>query len=126
MYMYMYYSNLVSSYIGTRTRVKCITYHFTQMANDCVKHTVLKINCGFARTAMRELTPKRNGHILIDKQKRETEFQNLFGECTGYVREASYFTDNGNNDSQFNRDCERILDFFRMKWNPNEAKLQYV
>ena len=98
---------------------------YTQMAKDCVKYTALEINCGFARTAMRELTPKGNGHILIDKQKRKADFQNLFEECTSYGIVASHFSDDEKNDSKFNRDCERMLGYFKMRWNPKEARQQY-
>ena len=84
-----------------------IYYPDSQMASNCVQYTTLEVNCGFARVAIRELTPKIHGYQQIDTQKRALEFRELFKDCSNYGIEDSYFEDR--NDSMFNRDCSRIL-----------------
>ena len=54
-----------------------------QMTETSAKHFSLDFNYGFARCAIRELTPKvRNA--AIDEQQRMTGFQELFKDCPDY------------------------------------------
>lgn len=94
------------------------------MASNCVRYTTLEVNCGFARVAIRELTPKIHGRQSIDTQKRALEFRELFKDCSNYGIENSYF-EQDKNDSMFNRDCSRILKVFKKRWNPKEARVEY-
>ena len=87
-------------------------------------YTTLNVNCGFARVAIRELTPKSHGWQQIDKQKRASEFKEQFKDCSNYGIDESYFEED-RNDSLFNRDCHRILKFFKKRWNPKESRVEY-
>ena len=84
------------------------------MATNCVRHISLEINCGFARTAIRELTPK-NGQV--DKQQRACKFKKLYDGCSGFVFGAGYFDDETKNGSMFSRDCTKTLQAFNKKWH---------
>ena len=95
------------------------------MASCCIRHITLEINCGFARCAIRELTPKTNGRKQIDTQQRASEFKQLFSECTNYGIDEIYFNDDGKNGSLFNRDCTKILQSFKKKWHPQETRCDY-
>jgi len=46
--------------------------------------TALKINCSYARTAVRELTPKRKGDHgrQINTEERSTKFKQQFSNIT--------------------------------------------
>ena len=78
------------------------------------------INCAYARTAIRELTPKVCQTRLYgrdaDKQKRISEFQSLFND-NGLSE--SLFTINQKGDCRFDHACDKILDNFSKKWYPN-------
>ena len=78
----------------------------------------LNFNCGYARTAIRELTPKRTGRIgrKIDTEKRLNDFKELF--CDISLPDDIVRTDSKGN-SQFDKYCTSILDMFSKKWNPN-------
>ena len=47
------------------------------MAGNFNRHVTLTFNCGFARTAIRELTPKLRWKSPNDITKRLTEFKDL-------------------------------------------------
>ena len=98
--------------------------HRINMASCCIQHLTLEVNCGFACCAIRELTPKTNGHRQIDTQQRATEFQQLFSECSNYMHgiDENYFCDDGKNGSHFYRDCTKILQTFKKKWHPKEMR----
>ena len=78
----------------------------------------IKFNCGYARTAVRELTPKKTGKSgrKIDTNKRASDFKQLF--CSFSLPEEIFLADH-KGDSQFDRYCNSILDMFSKKWNPN-------
>ena len=91
------------------------------MATSCVSHISLEINCGFARTAIRELTPKNE---QVDKQQRACMFKELYDGCSGFGFRAGYFEES-KNGSLFSRGCTKILQAFNKRWHPKEAKKQY-
>ena len=96
------------------------------MASNCVRYVTLDFNCGFARTAVRQLTPKIHGTKIFDKQKRAEEFKQLFSACPEYGFPDSYFDDDSNaHGSLFNRDCDKILKIWSKRWNPTESRQQY-
>ena len=66
------------------------------MATNCVRHISLEINCGFARTEIRELTPKNE---QVDQQQRGRKFKELYDGCSGFGFGAIYFDDKGKNGS---------------------------
>ena len=95
------------------------------MASNCVRHVTLDFNCGFARTAVRQLTLKRHGTKIFDKQK-QAEFKQLFSACPEYGFPDSYFDDDSNaHNSLFNRDCDEILKIWSKRRNPTESWQQY-
>lgn len=92
---------------------------------SCVRHITLEINCGLARCAIRELTPKTNDLKEIDTQQRASEFKQLFSECTNYGIDETYFKNDGKNGSLFNRGCTKLLQPFKKKWHPKETRCDY-
>ena len=68
----------------------------------------LKVNCGYARTAIRELTPKKKGRT-VDKDKRTADFKGLFG------LPQDMFEKDSKGFSQFDYNCDNM---FSKKWNP--------
>ena len=40
----------------------------------------LTLNCGYVRAGIRELVPKQKGHKVIDTEKRDREFKELFSD----------------------------------------------
>lgn len=96
------------------------------MAQSCLRHITVEVNCGFSRTAIRELTNRNKGCSNdSDAQNRALEFQNLFKDCPKYFHNGSYFDSCGYNGSQFDRDCKSVLLHFHKKWHPKESRLDY-
>ena len=80
------------------------------------------VNCGYARVAIRELTPCKR---LVDTQKRQDEFQKLFGLPT-YSIPSHYFDQQSKyRPSTFNKHADAVLDGFALRWHPTEAKGMY-
>ena len=84
-----------------------------------------KFNCGFARCAIHELTPKgRNS--ATDKPRRMTEFHDLFKDCPNYGLSSTYFENTSKcRESTFDRHCETIIQSWRKKWHPPEKRSLY-
>ena len=101
--------------ISMHTYTCTYTHTRIDMASSCVQHISLEINCGFARCAILELTPKTNGRKQIDTQQQASKFMQLFSECTNYGIDKTYFNDDGKNGSLFNRDCTKTLQSFKKK-----------
>ena len=74
--------------------------NIVQMTETSAKHLSLDFNCGFARCAVRELTPKVQ-NAATDKQQRMTGFQELFKNCPDYGISPSYFDVSSNRGSLF-------------------------
>lgn len=79
----------------------------------------LRVNCGYARTAIRELTPKIA--TAINTEKRESEFRDLYQQCPGFGLTDSYFKNKNSGRSRFNRDCTALTEYFGKKWHPPES-----
>ena len=93
------------------------------MSDTSHKHSVsLQFNCGYARCAIRELTPRSQ---KVDKQKRASDFQDLFKDCPHYGISQSYFKDNSGRPSLFNRHCDKIIRSWSKKWHPAEQRKKY-
>ena len=80
----------------------------------------LLVNCGFARTAIRELSTKHKGQ----HHKRADAFKEQFQSSTFQIPE-NYFQIT-KHDSTFNRRCERILSGFAKRWHPSESRKEYL
>ena len=84
-----------------------------------------KCNCGFARCAIRELTPKGR-HAVIDKQQRMLKFQDVFKNCPNYGLSSAYFEDTSKGrESTFDRHCDKINESWSKKWHPQEKRSLY-
>ena len=79
----------------------------------------LQINCGYARVAIRELTPVNKSEL--DLLLWATKFQEFFSTSSYEIPELLFQPD----DRQrvpFNRKCGSLLEFMKKKWHPlNEA-----
>ena len=95
------------------------------MATNCVRQTTLEFNCGYARVAVRELTPRCHGKQSVDKRKRALDFQELYAHCPNFGFPENYFDDNTKNGSLFNRDCDKLLKLWSKHWTPTTSKQQY-
>ena len=95
------------------------------MASNCQKHITLDFNCGYARTAVRELTPKRRWKSATYATERASKFKDLFGAHEKYGIQQSYFEVSDNKPSQFNQDCEKILQIWSKRWNPSSTRQDY-
>ena len=99
----------------------------SNMAYNFSKHIALEFNCGFARTAVRELTPIGRWKATSDDlTKRALDFQQLFNDCENYGVQASYFDANGKKGSKFDQECEKILKIWGKRWNPTTCRQQYL
>ena len=84
---------------------------------------MLQINCGYARTAIRELTPKCKHQLTpTTNQHRKCEFQKLFS-CFSHPYNET--TQHSNGISPFDTHCAKVLTAFSKKWNPPQARLDY-
>ena len=91
-----------------------------------VKYITLSVNCGYARAAMRELTPKRKHRgQVINKQQRQAQFQKLFQTNPNFGLPDNYFVSSATTECHFDRDCNKIIQIFACKWHPKESREEY-
>ena len=82
------------------------------------------MNCGYARTAIRELSSsKRRQHV--DKTQRAQQFTKTF-DLPSFSLTEEMFTPHNNYLAQFDRHCEEILNCFSKKWHPASKRLEYM
>ena len=96
---------------------------------DCVRHASLAVNCGYARVCIyNNSNPKRTGQHArqtIDTTKRRTNFKEQFSGT--FCLPPSYFNVSGkSNMTQFDRDCNKILDGFKSKFLQGCDKESYL
>ena len=84
---------------------------------------LLEVNCGYARCAMRELTPK-NRHQRKDNHAKAEEYHTLFEDCPEYGFPSHYF-EAQHNGSLFERHCTKVISIWSKKWHPKEAREKY-
>ena len=78
------------------------------MTEASAKHLSFDFNCGFARCAIRKLTPKiRNA--TTNKNQRMTDFKEIFEGCPNYGI-SPYFDASSDRGSLFNRHCDKIIE----------------
>ncbi len=81
------------------------------------------INCGYARVAIRRQT----SHAEINKVARRRQFQAQFKSVTDYCSDIPYFNPQSKGcETHFDRGCTQIVKAFNRKWNPNEARCEYM
>ncbi len=84
----------------------------------------LKVNCGYARTAILELTSLSKGRHgrACDTTIRATKFKELF---TSNHLPQGWYEPNGSPAKTFNTNCAAILTTFGKKWYPATRRLEY-
>ncbi len=85
----------------------------------------LTVNCGFARVAIHQITNDLSDNRGRTGGRQATKFQSLFQGCDHYGIPDVYFDRTGRN-SQFDRHCELVLNTFKRKWYPQNAKASYL
>ena len=90
----------------------------------------LQINCGYARTAIRELSALKRGSSRqqIDKSKRSQELQELFAIPT-FTSTVDLFSSSSNPllPTRFEKQCDTTLTYLKKnKWHPSSLRLEYV
>ena len=98
---------------------------------DCtfrtMAHVNTKVNCGFARAAIRSFSEVGQGkhHVNTNTSDRAKKFQALFESITTYGIDPQAFEGYGHREAPFDRHCKQILGLFR-KWKPREKKEAYL
>ena len=87
--------------------------------------TVLSFNCGFARTAVRELTIGKSLFGFHDFQGRQEKFIELF-DIPSFKLPENYFERNGPKLSKFETHCNEINSYFNKKWKSPDFRTNYL
>ena len=97
-----------------------------------VRRVSLIINCGFARTSIYVHSPVSTGRQArqqMDKADRAKKFKAQFSSCPLYMHgnENTNMEQKGKDGrSLFDRDCDKVLDSFKMKWHTANDKNEYI
>ena len=88
---------------------------------SCIRVVSLLVNCGYAWTCIyQNSNPKGIGSkacLNIDTQARAINFRSEFGNVSNHGIPTGYFKCKGKSQkSQFDHDCEKILDGFKAKF----------
>ena len=83
----------------------------------------LQINCGYARVAIKELTPTNKSDL--DPSERATKFQELFS-IPSYELPTLLFEPDDRHRLPFDRKCDPILELMKKKWHPPPKWLEYL
>ena len=98
----------------------------------CIRLISLEVNCGFARTAIYENSPTTlgcNARTAVSTSLRASNFRAMFSSTASFgLPNLDYYESKGKkNLSQFDRDCDKVLDGFKKKWPGGlEDKLAYL
>ena len=88
------------------------------------------MNCGYARTAIRELTSSKKGGTQsnIDKTKRAQKFREIFDVSTFKLTDKMFTIPNRllKHAVPFDRYCDVIISHFSKKWHPSSKRLEYI
>ena len=84
-----------------------------------------KINCGYARVAIREYSEVGRGKGHCDTVERAWKFKELFSPSTTYINDPTIFDGYGHRDSKFHHYCKGINGIFS-KWSNRESKQQCI
>ena len=103
--------------------------NFSIYSMACVRYVALAVNCGYARVCIyQNSNPQRTGpnaRQAIDKTKRETKFRDQFSGT--YFFPEGYFSVIGRKGlTQFNRDCDKVLDGFKSKFPVRQPRESYL
>ena len=107
----------------------------------CTHRVSLIVNCGFARTSIcrySQVATGRKARQQIDTAERATSyctaeratnFTAQYSCCPQYLHgiQDSYLDKKDKHGcSQFDRDCNKVLDGFKMKWRGTNSKNEYL
>lgn len=85
-----------------------------------IRQVALIVNCGYARVCIYNnsvTTAGRHARHTIDKKARSNNFKFQFSTCSSYGIPDGYFdSQDKHNQTQFDRDCSKILDGFKSKF----------
>ena len=86
----------------------------------------LKINCGYARVAIRSLSEMEKGkhHYEINQHTRAQKFRQLF--ASSFALPNSYFEGKEGRTALFNRHCKQILGAFTKHWGDRDTRKSYT
>ena len=86
-----------------------------------------KVNCGYARVAIWQLSEVGKGkkHNEANYDGRNEKFQELFAPLTTYGIDSAIFEGYEHRECTFNRYCKSINGLFQ-KWKAREAKQNYI
>ena len=83
------------------------------------------INCEYARVSIRILSRNTCGKT-DEKLSRSKAFQKMFAVVPDYCPDKSYFEQREGRDSNFDRNCKKVLQRFCQKWHPPESRCEYM
>ena len=98
----------------------------------CIHRVSLIVNCGFARTSIcrySQVATGRKARQQIDTAERATKFTAQYSCCPQYLHgiQDSYLDKKDKHGcSQFDRDCNKVLDGFKIKWRGTNSKNEYL
>ena len=86
-----------------------------------------RVNCGFARVAIRQFSEVGKGKQDSDAntERREYKFINLFSSVPSYGIQSTMFDEQGHRESLFTRQCKNINGIFS-KWSGRDKKAKYI
>ena len=89
--------------------ITCLhTIFIFQMIETSTKHLSFDLYCGFARCAIRELTPKTR-NASTNKNQQMTDFKKIFEGCPNNGI-SPYFDASADQGSLFNHHCDKIIE----------------
>ena len=83
----------------------------------------LQINCGYARVAIRELTPTNKSELNLSL--RATKLRELFS-ISSYEMPELLFQPDDRQRVPFDRKCGPLLEFMKKKWHPSTKRVEYL
>ena len=105
----------------------------TYVSNDTADHLdiftmpgppiALQINCGFARVAIKELTPSNRSNL--NELARMEQFRDIFSMLIFKLNTELFQLDN-KGQQPFDRKCDMILESLRSKWHPTAKRMEYI
>ena len=84
-----------------------------------------KINCGYARVAIREYSEVGRGKGNCDTVEQARKFKELFSPSNTYINDVTIFDGYGHRDSKFDRYCKGINGMIG-KRSDRESKQHYI
>ncbi len=86
-----------------------------------------KVNCGYARTALRtlQMSNKAKHRGVIHRLQLQADFLKLFDIPTYEIQTSLKGALDGK-QSNFDKNCDRMFSFFDKKWHPTAKRVEYT